>query len=73
MSYEIRLDLAGAIRPIVADGPHRIELTSPISNRQYTIVLEPFGAPSVLVGAPSPTELTPSPEPTKPASWTIAG
>ena len=51
MNYRPRIDATGPVRPVVADGPHRIEQTSPVSNLQYTIFLEALSGRSVLIGA----------------------
>lgn len=68
MTFEYRIDLTGAVRPVVADGPHRLEITSPVANQQNTMVLEGFVSRSVLVGQPPhpepvPEEIQRSPAP----------
>ncbi len=52
MNFEYPIELTGAARPVVADGPHRFDVTSPVTNQQRTVVLEGFVSRSVFIGQP---------------------
>lgn len=59
MTFEDRIELAGAVRPVVADGPHRYELTSPVTGQQTTVILEGIVSRSLFVGQPPMVEPAP--------------